>query len=305
MAEPRCTLIPLPEHQASFQIDGAERFRWHFGPQYPRPFLYPLIGPASGKSLTRMGHPGAPDHDHHRSIWFAHDKVTGVNFWTDATTARIVQRQWLAYQDGDAEAVMAVNLGWTDGHDPKDLVEQELFAAIIPGARDETFLEIQTTFRPVAERLEFAKTNFGFLAVRMAKALSAIFGSGKLTNSNGLVGEKDIFGKQAVWLDYSGEQAGKAEGITFFDHPLNPGHPTHWHVRDDGWMGASACFSGPRIITKKEPLTLRYLLHAHRGLVDAGTANEVFQQFTKRSRFELVVKPGRSVAFGVRRAAAG
>ena len=30
-APTRCELIPLPEHQVSFQIDGVERIRWHFG----------------------------------------------------------------------------------------------------------------------------------------------------------------------------------------------------------------------------------------------------------------------------------
>ena len=43
---PRCTLLPLPDHQVAFLVDGAERLRWHFGPQYPRPFFYPLVGPA-------------------------------------------------------------------------------------------------------------------------------------------------------------------------------------------------------------------------------------------------------------------
>src|SRR5688572_19845493 len=103
MPLPRFTLLPLPDHQVSFQVGGMERLRWHHGPQYPRPFFYPLVGPASGRSLTRMGHPGAPDHDHHRSIWFAHNKVTGVDFWADNKT-RIVQRQWLAYEDGNDEA---------------------------------------------------------------------------------------------------------------------------------------------------------------------------------------------------------
>ncbi len=54
----------------SFQIDGHERLRWYFGTDYPRPFFHPLVGP-SGSSLTRIGHPGAPNHDHHLSIWFA------------------------------------------------------------------------------------------------------------------------------------------------------------------------------------------------------------------------------------------
>ena len=59
---PRCQVVPLADHQAAFTVDGALRLRWHFGPAYPRPFFYPLVGP-SGAVLTRMGHPGAPDHD--------------------------------------------------------------------------------------------------------------------------------------------------------------------------------------------------------------------------------------------------
>ena len=106
MALPRCQIVPLPDHQAAFQIDGAERVRWHFGPQYPRPFFFPLLGP-SRQPLTRMGHPGAPDHDHHRSIWFAHYKVLGIDFWSDRTTARIEQKHWLAYEDGPMEAALA------------------------------------------------------------------------------------------------------------------------------------------------------------------------------------------------------
>lgn len=249
-----------------------------------------------------MGHPGAPDHDHHRSIWFAHEKVSGVNFWSDVTTAHVRQKQWLAYQDGEDEAVMAVRLGWNDGHDPKDLLEQDLFAAVIPRPDRETLVKIQTTFRPVAEQLEFGKTNFGFFAVRVAKAISAFFGGGMLTNSAGASGEPAIFGRPAAWMDYSGEQAGgHKEGITYFDHPTNPGYPAVWHVREDGWMAAAVCFGNPRMTTKKEPLTLRYLLHAHRGALELKRADEVFQGFGKRQPFELVKATAKHTAFMVRR----
>ena len=91
----KCEVIPLPDHQFQFLINGQEKTRWHFGPSYPRPFFFPTIG-ASGESLTRMGHPGAPNHDHHRSIWFAHHKVFGQNFWGDGTGTRIQQAEWLA-----------------------------------------------------------------------------------------------------------------------------------------------------------------------------------------------------------------
>ncbi|MDA1231849.1 MAG: PmoA family protein, partial [Planctomycetota bacterium] len=69
----RCQIVPLVSHQVSFQIDDREVLRWNSGLDYPRPFFFPVVSP-SGAMLTRMGHPGAPDHGHHQSVWFAHHK---------------------------------------------------------------------------------------------------------------------------------------------------------------------------------------------------------------------------------------
>jgi hypothetical protein len=234
-----------------------------------------------------MGHPGAENHDHHRSVWFAHHKVVGVDFWGHAADSQIRQKHWLVYDDGDEAALLAVRLGWHDGHDPRELLEQELVAVVRPGPDGETFLELQSKFTPTSETLEFGQTNFGFLAVRVAKNLSEHFGGGKLTDSEGRTGEPAIFGQRATWVDYSGpvpsrEDAETWEGITYVDHPRNPSHPTRWHVREDGWMGASVCFDGPVTTSRKEPLTLRYLLHVHRGPVDPQRAGRVAAEFAAR-----------------------
>ncbi len=307
MPLPCCRVIPLPDQQVSFEIDGRERCRWHAGANAPRPFFFPLVGP-SGESLTRMGHPGAPDHDHHRSIWFAHEKVLGINFWSDQTTARIRQQTWLAYEDGEEECCMAVRLGWYDGHDPKPLIQQELVAAVRPGPDGETFLELQSIFSPMSESLEFGKTNFGFLAVRVAKSISEHFGGGKLTNSEGATSEPAIFGQPARWMDYSGPiaagrdgQPDVIEGITYFDHPSNPGFPNSWHVRADGWMGCSPCLRGPLTAKKSEPLVLRYLLHAHAGGSSAERSNNIAKQFAAMRSFEVVKAGVPHVNFRVRR----
>jgi Methane oxygenase PmoA len=297
----RCEVVPQPDYQAAFRIDGVERLRWHFGPSYPRPFFYPLLGP-SGTPLTRMGHPGGPDHDHHRSIWFAHEKVLGIDFWSDRTTARIRQKSWLCYQDGEEEAAMAALLGWYDGHDPKELLEQELIAAVRPGPDGETLLEFQATFRPSGDMLEFGKTNFGFLAVRVAKNLAEHFGGGVLTNSDGATHEAAIFGKRAQWVDYSGSvPKGDTEGITYHDHPDNPSHPALWHVREDGWMGASVCMQVAVPTTRKQPLTLRYLLHAHKGGASAERAGKVAAEFVARKRFEVVKAQVKHQSYVIRR----
>lgn len=294
---PRCRVVPLPGRQISFELGDIEVTRWHFADDAPRPFFYPIVGPQR-TILTRMGHPGAPNHDHHRSVWFAHQSVTGVDFWSDNGSARIRQKQWLAYRDGEDEALMAVELGWYDGHDPRELLTQQLVACVRPLADGEWTLELQATFLPVAESLEFGKTNFGFLAVRMAANISEHFGGGRLTNSTGLRGERDIFGKPARWMDYSGPVVSGVQttrdepretfaGITCFDHPQNSNYPAQWHVREDGWMGAAPGMHAPLMTTRAQPLVLRYLLLIHRGPADIERFEAVSQRFEQSQGFQV------------------
>ena len=285
---PRCQVLPLPNDEASFQIDQQERLRWHFGSQYPRPFFYPLNGPR-GSSLPRMGHPGDVGHDHHRSIWFAHHKVNGLDFWREGTPQKIRQKGWLVYHDGQTEAGMAVQLGWYN-EQQAEIMEHLLIAVVRPGPQaGETVLELQSTFTPKAETLTLDQTNFGFLAVRVAKNISGYFGGGTITNSAGLQGEKAVFGQQAAWMDYSGAVPGNGvEGITYFDHPQNPGHPSHWHVREDGWMGSAFCLASSFTIRRDQPLQLRYLLHAHSQPVAAATAQHLATTFSKLPAYEVV-----------------
>ena len=297
---PRCQALPLSNHQVSFQIDGNERLRWHYGPQYPRPFFYPLYGP-SGTSLTRMGHPGAFNHEHHRSVWFAHHNVMGLDFWSEGKPTRIRQKGWLCYVDTHAEANYAARLGWYDGHDA-ELLQQELIVGMRPGPEGETLLEIQSSFLPTGKSTQLGKTNFGILAVRVAKNISSFFGGGEITNSDGQVGEPDIFGKPAAWMDYSGPVPGeKTEGITYFDHPGNPGHPVHWHVREDGWMGPGVSRQNDVTIERESPLVLRYLLHLHRGPLDPIVAKQTAAAFAKLPPYEVAKPEGRHRQFTVQR----
>lgn len=293
---PRCEILPEAHDQSAFLIDGREVTRWHFGADFTRPFFYPLNGPVSKRSLTRMGHPGAPNHDHHDSVWFAHHKVLGIDFWGITATSRIQQREWLVYDDGDDSARMAVLLDWIDGHDPQPLLEQELIVVVQPLDGGEYTLDLQSTFRPRAEQLEFQQTNFGFFAVRVAKSISGHFGGGTITSSAGMTGEPAIFGTAAAWVDYSGSMPATGadggrlvvvEGVTCFDHPTNPSHPAKWHVREDGWIGPSACRDAPLTTTRDSPLRLRYLLHVHQGPVDAARAMQVSADWHSQPRLEV------------------
>ncbi len=63
-------------------VDGTERVGYEFGEGASRPFLFPVIGP-SGSILTRLGHPNPIGHEHHKSVWFGHQSVAGINFWEE------------------------------------------------------------------------------------------------------------------------------------------------------------------------------------------------------------------------------
>ncbi len=295
----RCEVLPLPGHQVSLSIDGLEKTRWHFGHDSPGPFLYPFNGP-SGVSLTRMGHPGAENHDHHRSVWLACQDVNGLDFWASSQGNQIRQKYWYRYRDGNEEAVMASRLGWYDSAE-EEVMDQDCVVAIRPLPEGEHEIEFQLTLRPTqgASTVTLGKTNFGLLAVRVAKSLSSHFGGGKLTNSNGAASEKYTFGKPAKWMDYSGPVAVGTgsdrrvvdEGITFHDHPTNVNYPTHWHVRSDGWMGASFGMHDGHVISSGAPLTLRYLLHIHSGSCDPDRSAERHAAFSERSEF-VIARPG-------------
>ncbi len=94
-----------------------------------------------------------------------------------------------------------------------------LYETIGPGGFGEFFLDLGLA--PAVETVRLGKTNFGLLAVRVAKTMGVSDGGGKIVDSEGRVGEKEILWRRARWCDYSGPAApgGVVNGIALFDHP--------------------------------------------------------------------------------------
>jgi hypothetical protein len=116
----------------------------------------------------------------------------------------------------------------------------------------------------------------------MTKTIGVHDGGGAIRNSEGAVNEPQVHEKPARWVDYSGPITPTAcEGITLFDHPKNPTHPTVFHVRDDGWMGAALNFAAAQTIEPNQPLHLRYGLWIHAGVPTSATIDDQFAAFSK------------------------
>jgi len=286
---PRMQVIPMPYQQVSFQRDGEELTRYHFGPGLHRPFLFPVIGP-SGRSLTRIGHPHDPEsHSHHNSVWISHNDVDGVSFWRDRGGGKIRHKRIVKFEDVGERSTIVTENEWLTNEDKALLLEtRRVTVLLLPDS--EWLLIIDMEFKAKESTVTLGKTPFGMIGVRMAKTIGVNDGGGRIRNSEGAVNEKEILWKRARWVDYSGAITNeRLEGITLFDHPDNPNFPTYFHVRNDGWMGASLTFDGPKKIQPNEPLHLRYGLYIHSNMRDPArrepkakeAIEAMWKQFTK------------------------
>ncbi len=77
------------------------------------------------------------------------------------------------------------------------------------------------------------------------------------------------------------------EGITLMDHPSNPNHPTFFHVRNDGWMGASLTYDAPRALAPGKPLQLRYGFYIHAGMPTLEQLQQRWLEFSRTSPYNF------------------
>lgn len=289
-AIPKVEAVPEPYDQVSFRHLGKELARFHYGKELRRPFVYPINGP-SGKTLTRMGHPQDPvGHSHHNSFWISHHDVAGVGFWNDQTKGRIVTHRIEKLIDGDESAAVVSFHAWVDEATGKVVVQERRRLAAQPLEKGEWLLVADSQFEAKSE-VTIGKTPFGFTGVRMAKSIGVHDGGGTIANSEGAINEKGVFWKPARWVDYSGSIGPAVEGIALFDHKKNPNHPAVFHVRDDGWMGASFTFAEPYVLKPGASLRLRYALYVHAGGANRETIDRQWQRFADTPLDDLTPAP--------------
>lgn len=279
---PRAAVVPQPDGQFAFEVDGREVARYHAGPHLARPYLFPLIGPC-GRSVIRLSHPGDPHgHRHHLGLWVGHSDVGGADFWSlNPGSGRIAQEQVLKIEDGP-EASLAVRSVWLDAAG-KPVLRDERVWRLVPGQRGDLALDLTLTLKPAGPPVVLGKSNFGPVGIRVAKQMGVKDGGGTIVNSDGLVNEAGLMPhRRALWCDYSGTAApdGAINGVTLMDHPSNPGHPSFFHVRDDGWMGIALTQEAPRELA--EPVRLRYLFRVHAGGCDRERTQREWEEWAGR-----------------------
>jgi hypothetical protein len=300
---PRMQVLPLPNHEASFQLDGKELTRFHFNPESKRPFWYP-IQTTMAPSLVRMGHPHDPHgHRHHYGVWMTHHNVSGVSFWSDEKDkggkneyGSIRHQSVLGYWDGDDSASMMTLNHWVSERDNRIIVIEKRHTELklLPDATSWLLIIDSEFLAPKGKTATFETNNFGLLGVRMAKQLGTADGGGRILNSEGQINEEQIHEKPARWCDYSGRLTNDEHGfagITLLNHPQNPHNPTDFHVRKDGWMCACLSRNSPLPVSDTTPLRGRWALWVHEGVASRDKCEQIWQAFTKLPLAEMTRKP--------------
>jgi len=232
------------------EIDGQLFTEYVFGDGASRPYCYPVNAP-DGTSLTRdfpqKETPGE-DHDHpwHRSIWFAHSMVNGVDFWNEGAgdvgrspkdKGRTVNDGTIETKDGRVGTLKARNkLVAPDGR----LICTDERTLRFHAGPDGRFIDYEITMRALPnEPLQFGDNKDGTMATRLAqwmtmphkqKGGSDVGGKGEIVTATGFR-DAEAWGKRADWCDYHAAHNGKVYGVAIFDHPQNLRHPTWWMAR--------------------------------------------------------------------------
>ncbi|HTO03250.1 MAG TPA: PmoA family protein [Opitutus sp.] len=270
----------------------------------PRPFLHPILA-ADGTQLTRSFPMETvageeTDHPHHRSLWFTHGAVNGVDFWTEGPTKGTIVNESVEQRTDENIGTIRSRNRWL-GPDGKLVCTDETLIRFLahPEGR---FLDYEVTIRALDDQpLLLGDTKEGSMAIRIAQWMTMthkyqkreVEGQGRAVNDSG-IRDAAAWGKRAAWVDYHAPYKGQTYGVAIFDHPANPRHPTWWHVRDYGLFAANPFGQHDFEGTKEKPLpkdlgdltvpaggkiTFRYRFYFHLGDEKTARVADMFKAY--------------------------
>jgi hypothetical protein len=282
----------------------------------PKPYLYPVLA-ADGTELMRhfpmkkdvQGE--VTDHPHHRSLWFTHGAVNGVDFWTEGETKGKIVNQAVEHSVQNNVGVIKSRNQWVTPAGEVLLTDETTVRA--HGSGDARFIDYEVTLKAPADKpVTFGDTKEGSMAIRLPLWMTPSHrqgkkvheGKGVIVNAEGIretdASKKkndDTWGKRSAWVDYHAPKDDKVYGVAMFDHPKNPRHPTWWHVRSYALFAANpfgqhdfeidpetqkkktAPGSGNLTIPAGQSVTFRWRFYFHMGDEKDGKVAEQYKAY--------------------------
>ena len=289
-------LTPLAD-RIRVEIGGQLFTEYIYADGATRPYCYPILT-SDGTAMTRnfpvKRVPGEDtDHPWHRSLWFAHSIVNGVDFWNEGkgdaghspeVKGRTVQTELVETNSG-AVGLIRTRDNWVAPDGKITCTDDRTIR--FRATADARIIDYEVTLHAQPDApLVMGDNKDGTMAMRLAQWMTMphkvqntgtnISGVGHIVNSTGQH-DNDCWGKRADWCDYYAPREGKTYGVAIFDHPDNIRHPTWWQARDYGLFGANPFGQHDYENLKDQPhigdytipaggsLTLKYRFYFHYG----------------------------------------
>ena len=134
-------------------------------------------------------------------IFFAYDKVNNDGFWNN----RISPPQIKHIKTTKMENGQLSTISHWDGNSGKTLLEEKR-DMIFSAQPNQYIIDFNITLSGQDEKIVFSDTKEGLFALRVADWLSEEKGAGKYLDSDGNVGEPNIWAKKAAWVRLEGKR---------------------------------------------------------------------------------------------------
>lgn len=261
------------------KVDGKLFTCYKFDKSQKYPYLWPVNGPLSGKSITTETSQPYP---HHHSLFFGCDRVNGGNYWQDTNQRGQILSQGPKLIASSGERVVIEDTCLWKQPDKEPVIKDHRRITITAPDAETRLIDFEITLEPLTD-ITIQKTNHSLFSARVVAELSVKSG-GTLINAEGKTGEKGTWGVASAWCDYSGAREGVAEGIAILQHPKNRWYPAKWFTRDYGFFSPTPMYwpEGNKIeLAKGEKLTLKYRVVVHAGNEKTADIKTHFESYKK------------------------
>ena len=260
-----------------------------------RPYLYPVFTPA-GFTVTSES---PADHPHHSSIWVALDRVRCLfpyssdeteegtyNFYVNGTfqgraPGRILTTGVESEELAPDHLRIQLNLQWRGpeewaASEGRVLLTETRTLDIRPGERANR-IDVRSRLQAGQWGLELGPTRHGLFGVRLIETLTVTHG-GRLLDSEGHEGGRDISRESADWVDGSGTLGrGVRAGVALFPHSSTAGHP--WYVTDWGTLTINPMASRVWSLEPGQNVEFGLRVAVHDGDAREAQVGELYREF--------------------------
>jgi len=281
-----------------------------------KPYFWPVIGP-TGKPMTRAWpmkdvEGERQDHVHHRSMWFGHQRINGIDTWHEPATwtkrfqnkpeelarrlenvGATLHRQVRKAEAGGDRALLVTESDYVDSDGKRLLQDVRRFVFKLDPDSGARIVDVELKLIGSEDTVTLDDAKDSGFSVRVAHTMSVDAGlGGAIVNSKG-DRDRDAWGQRAKWCDFYGPVDGETLGIAILNHPSSFRYPTPWHARTYGLFTANPFGlksvarlekSGAVELKRGESISLKYRVIFHKGDASQAKIDKAFKAYAREQQ---------------------